>query len=119
MVSIRATQLHTQLLLTKPYLKAHYLEEFLAANLSNEYGNTDKVTNLLEDCRKLNVKVLPPDINNPTVKFGVKKKKIIFGMSAIKNVGVNAVEAIKTSHQNLGRNFKIFMISVLMLIHVW
>ena len=81
MVSIRATQLHTQLLLTKPYLKAHYLEEFLAANLSNEYGNTDKVTNLLEDCRKLNVKVLPPDINNPTVKFGVKKKKIIFGMS--------------------------------------
>lgn len=88
------------------YLKAHYLEEFLAANLSNEYGNTDKVTNLLEDCRKLNVKVLPPDINNPTVKFGVKKKKIIFGMSAIKNVGVNAVEAIKTSHQNLGRNFK-------------
>ncbi len=88
------------------YLKAHYLEEFLAANLSNEYGNTDKVTNLLEDCRKLNVKVLPPDINNPTVKFAVKKKKIIFGMSAIKNVGVNAVEAIKTAHQNLGRNFK-------------
>ena len=88
------------------YLKANYLEEFLAANLSNEYGNTDKVTNLLEDCRKLNVKVLPPDINNPTVKFGVRNKKIIFGMSAIKNVGVNAVEAIKTAHKNLGRNFK-------------
>lgn len=88
------------------YLKAHYLEEFLAANLSNEYGNTDKVTNLLEDCRKFSVKVLPPDINNPSVKFGVKNKKIIFGMSAIKNVGVNAVEAIKTAHQNLGRNFK-------------
>ncbi len=88
------------------YLKAHYLEEFLAANLSNEYGNTDKVTNLLEDCRKLNVKVLPPDINNPSVKFGVKNKKIIFGMSAIKNVGVNAVEMIKSSHVKLGRNFK-------------
>src|SRR3989339_2071154 len=88
------------------YLKAHYLEEFLAANLSNEYGNTDKVTNLLEDCRKLNVKVLPPDINNPSVKFGVKNKKIIFGMSAIKNVGVNAVEIIKSAHEKLGRNFK-------------
>ena len=88
------------------YLKAHYLEEFLAANLSNEYGNTDKVTNLLEDCRKLNVKVMPPDINNPTVKFNVKNKKIIFGMSAIKNVGVNAVEEIKLAHQKLGRSFK-------------
>ncbi|MEK6553050.1 MAG: OB-fold nucleic acid binding domain-containing protein, partial [Bacteroidota bacterium] len=88
------------------YLKAHYLEEFLAANLSNEYGNTGKVTNLLEDCRKLNVKVLPPDINNPSVKFGVKNKQIIFGMSAIKNVGVNAVEIIKSSHEKLGRNFK-------------
>lgn len=88
------------------YLKAHYQEEFLAANLSNEYGNTDKVTTLLEECRKLNVKVLPPDINHPSVKFGVKKKEIIFGMSAIKNVGINAVEAIKTAHEKLGRNFK-------------
>ena len=88
------------------YLKAHYLEEFLAANLSNEYGNTDKVTNLLEDCRKLNVKVLPPDINNPSVKFSVKNRQIIFGMSAIKNVGVNAVEEIRRAHLKLGRNFK-------------
>ncbi|OGV98037.1 MAG: hypothetical protein A3J88_04500 [Melioribacter sp. RIFOXYB12_FULL_38_5] len=88
------------------YLKAHYPEEFLAANLSNEYGDSDKVTTLLEDCRKLGVKVQPPDINHPTVKFGVKQKTIIFGMSAIKNVGVGAVEAIKNSHDNLGRNFK-------------
>ncbi len=88
------------------YLKAHYLEEFLAANLSNEFGNTDKVTTLLEDCRKLGVKVLPPDINNPSVKFGVKNKQVIFGMSAIKNVGVNAVEEIKAAHERIGRNFK-------------
>jgi DNA polymerase III subunit alpha len=88
------------------YLKAHYLEEFLAANLSNEYGNSDKVTSLLEECRKQNVKVLPPDINYPSVKFGVKNKKVIFGMSAIKNVGINAVEAIKSVHENLGRNFR-------------
>ncbi len=87
------------------YLKAHYLEEFLAANLSNEYGDSDKVTSLLEDCRKLGVKVQAPDINHPTVKFGVKQKTIIFGMSAIKNVGVGAVESIKNSHDTLGRNF--------------
>jgi len=88
------------------YLKAHFTEEFLAANLSNEFGNSVKVTTLLEDCRKLNIKVLPPDINNPSVKFKVKNKKIIFGMSAIKNVGINAVEAIKNAHEKIERNFK-------------
>lgn len=88
------------------YLKAHYLEEFLAANLSNEFGDTEKVTILLEDCRKLGVKVQPPDINYPSVKFDVEGKKIIFGMSAIKNVGVSAVEEIKKAHQKLGRNFR-------------
>lgn len=88
------------------YLKTHYLEEFLAANLTNKYDNTDKVTILLEDCRKLGVKVTPPDINHPTVYFKVVKGEIIFGMSAIKNVGIQAVQAIHTAHQNLGRDFK-------------
>ncbi len=87
------------------YLKAHYLEEFLAANLSNEFGNSEKVTTLLEDCRKLGVKVLPPDINTPSVKFFVRNKQIVFGMSAIKNVGGKAVDNIKESHDKLGRNF--------------
>jgi DNA polymerase III subunit alpha len=88
------------------YLKAHYPEEFLAANLSNEFGDTAKVTTMLEDCRKLGIKVLPPDINSPSVKFTVRNKEVIFGMSAIKNVGINAVEAIKAAHEKVGRNFK-------------
>jgi len=88
------------------YLKAHYLEEFLAANLSNKFDNTDKVTILLEECRKLGIKVQPPDINHPTVKFQVKDKKIIFGMAAIKNVGIQAVEEIQRAHDALGRDFK-------------
>lgn len=88
------------------YLKAHYLEEFLAANLSNKFDNTDKVTILLEECRKLGVKVQPPDINHPTVKFQVKDNKIIFGMAAIKNVGIQAVEEIQRAHDELGRDFK-------------
>jgi DNA polymerase III subunit alpha len=88
------------------YLKAHYPEEFLAANLSNEVGNTDKVTSFLEDCRKLGIKVFPPDINRPSIKFSVENKTIIFGMSAIKNVGVSAVEEIKRGHNSCGRNFR-------------
>lgn len=87
------------------YLKAHYREEFLAANLSNKLDSTDKVTILLDDCRKLKVEVQPPDINHPTVFFKVKEKKIIFGMAAIKNVGKSAVEEIERVHQQLGRNF--------------
>lgn len=87
------------------YLKAHFLPEFLAANMTNEYGNTDKVTMLLDDSRRLKVPVLPPDVNNPSVFFNVKDGKIIFGMSAIKNVGKNAVEEIKKKFSELGRNF--------------
>jgi DNA polymerase-3 subunit alpha len=87
------------------YLKAHYTPEFLAANLTNEFGNTDKVTNFLEDCRKLKIEVHPPDVNNPSVYFDVRDAQIIFGMCAIKNVGVGAVNEIIRSHNEIGRNF--------------
>lgn len=87
------------------YLKAHYTAEFLAANLTNEFGNTNKVTNFLEECRKLRIEVLYPDINNPSVFFDVKDDKIRFGLSAIKNVGVSAVEEIIRCKNELGRDF--------------
>jgi len=87
------------------YLKANYLPEFLAANLTNEYGNTDKVTMLLDDCRRLKVPVLPPDVNVPSVFFNVKDGKVVFGMSAIKNVGKGAVEELERGFKELGRNF--------------
>lgn len=88
------------------YLKAHYPAEFLAANLRNEYGDTDKVTKFLEDCRKLKIPVLPPDVNRPSVFFDVVDDKIVFGMAAIKNVGIPAVREIINSKETLGRNFK-------------
>jgi DNA polymerase-3 subunit alpha len=87
------------------YLKAHYTAEFLAANLTNEFGNKTKVANFLEDCRKLHIQVLPPNINKPTLFFDVEKKKIRFGLSAIKNVGVSAVEEIIKKKEILGRDF--------------
>lgn len=87
------------------YLKANYPAEFLAANLTNEFGNPDKVTILLEDCRKLKIPVLTPDVNRPSVKFDVRDGSIVFGMSAIKNVGINAVAEIERAHKELGRNF--------------
>ncbi|MCH7774425.1 MAG: DNA polymerase III subunit alpha, partial [Bacteroidetes bacterium] len=88
------------------YLKAHYTAEFLAANLTNEFGSPDKVTKFLEDCRKLKIEVLPPDVNEPSVNFDVADNKIRFGMSAIKNVGKTAVEEIIKKKKKLDRNFK-------------
>ena len=87
------------------YLKAHYTPEFLAANLTNEFGNTNKVASFLDDCRKLKIDILPPDVNRPSVYFDVEEGKIRFGMSAIKNVGISAVEEIIKSRNSLGRNF--------------
>lgn len=87
------------------YLKSHYTPEFLAANLKNEFGNSDKVRNFLEDCRKLHIEVLPPDVNSPSVYFDVDNGKIRFGMSAIKNVGIVAVEEIIKTRERLGRDF--------------
>ncbi len=87
------------------YLKAYYTPEFLAANLTNEFGNKNKVSNFLEDCRKLKIEVLPPDVNHPTVSFDVVNGKIRFGMSAIKNVGINAVEEIIRTRNKIERNF--------------
>lgn len=87
------------------WLKAHYLPEFLAANLTNEYGNTNKITVFLDDCRKLKVDVLPPNVNKPSVFFSVENGQIVFGMCAIKNVGEGAVEEIVKTRETLGRNF--------------
>ena len=56
------------------YLKAHYTPEFLAANLTNEFGNSNKVATFLEDCRKLKIEILPADVNNPSVDFDVDLK---------------------------------------------
>lgn len=87
------------------YLKAHYLQEFLAANLTNEFGNADKVTLLLDDCRKLKVKVVPPNINKPSVFFNVEDGQVVFGMCAIKNVGINAVKEIERARSEQKNDF--------------
>ncbi|MBE2279252.1 MAG: DNA polymerase III subunit alpha [Ignavibacteriaceae bacterium] len=88
------------------FLKANFLEEFLASNMTHEFQNQVKVALFLEDCRKSGVLVLPPDVNNPSVFFSVEKKRIRFGLSAIKNVGISAVNKIIEVKNKLDRNFK-------------
>ncbi len=90
------------------YLKAHYPSEYMAAAISAEIGDTDYVVQLIDECRKMDLQVLPPDVNESGVQFIVTPKGIHFGMSAIKNVGVSAVENIITSRDSQGRFENLF-----------
>jgi len=76
------------------YLKAHYPVEFMAALLSSEMDNTDKIVKYIAACRELGIEILPPDINESFGDFTIKDNSIRFGLAAIKNVGVQAIESI-------------------------
>jgi len=77
------------------YLKTHYPAEYMASVLTNNQSNIDKITFFMDECRKQNLDVLGPDINESRTKFTVNKKgEIRFGLGAIKGTGEAAVDAI-------------------------
>ena len=84
------------------YLKAHYPVEFMAALMSSEMGDTDKVIKNLAECREQGVEVMPPDVNEGGAEFTVVGDRIRFGLSAVKNVGGKAVEAIRETRETTG-----------------
>ena len=87
------------------WLKANYTPEFMAALMTSEMTKTEKVVLLIDECRKLGIDVLPPDVNQSGVDFTVSGSEIRFGLAAIKNVGVGAVESIVEAREN-GGEFK-------------
>lgn len=76
------------------YLKANYPVEYFAALMAAHFDNQDKVVQYVEECRRRNIQILPPDINRSEVDFTVENGAIRFGLGAIKNVGKSAVEMI-------------------------
>ena len=76
------------------YLKANYPVEFMAAMLSSEIGNTDKLPVLVADVQKMGIQVLPPDVNESGLRFTPVKGAIRYGLAGVKGVGAGAVEAI-------------------------
>ncbi|MDA2917946.1 DNA polymerase III subunit alpha [Desulfobacterota bacterium AH_259_B03_O07] len=90
------------------YLKTHFRAEFMAALLSSETGNTDKVISSIAECREMGIEVLPPDVNESVSGFTAQNGKIRFGLSAIKNVGQATVEAIINSRHEGGKFSSIF-----------
>ncbi len=90
------------------YLKANYPVEYMAALLSANSGDTDKIQKYIESCQKsLGIKVIPPDINLSGMDFTPSDQSIIFGLSAIKNVGEGAIEHLLAVRQE-GGEFKSF-----------
>jgi len=88
------------------YLKAHYPVEFMAALLSSDMDNTDKVVNFIADCREMGVQVLRPDIEHSGVNFTIAGNAIRFGLNAVRNVGQGAAEVILAAREKLpGRRF--------------
>jgi len=76
------------------YLKTHYPAEFMAAQLSLESGNSDKITVYLQECRDMGLQILPPHVNESFEDFLVTEGRIVFGLSAVKNVGESAISSI-------------------------
>jgi DNA polymerase-3 subunit alpha len=85
------------------WLKAHYPAEFMAAVLSADMDNTDKVVGLIEDCHEQGVKVLPPDINQSIYQFSVPdEKSVLYGLGALKGVGEAALDGIISERESNG-----------------
>ncbi len=92
------------------YLKANYPAEYITAFLITNAGQTEKVASAVAECRRLGITVLPPDINRSQASFSIEKDNsntpaIRFGLTAIKNVGLGAIEPI-IAERNKGGDFK-------------
>ncbi|HEY9887671.1 MAG TPA: DNA polymerase III subunit alpha, partial [Candidatus Obscuribacterales bacterium] len=84
------------------YLKANYPVEYMAALLTSNSGDQDKVQMHIANCLSMGIEVLPPNINESRVDFTPKGKKILFGLSAVRNVGQGAIECILQSRDEAG-----------------
>jgi DNA polymerase-3 subunit alpha len=84
------------------YLKTHFAVEFMAALLTSETGNTDKVVKYINECREMGIQVEPPDVNISDANFTPHGNSIRFGLAAIKNVGQNAIESIVAARRKTG-----------------
>lgn len=86
------------------YLKAHYPAAFMAALMTSDYDDTDRLAIEITECKHMGIEVLPPDVNESFLEFAVvpKANQIRFGLNAIKNVGTGAVEEILRARDETG-----------------
>lgn len=85
------------------YLKANFPAEFMAANLTNEINNPDKLTQYINETKSMGIKILPPNVNLSDKKFTVENGDIVYGLVGIKNIGEAAVEEIIKVREEKGK----------------
>jgi DNA polymerase-3 subunit alpha len=90
------------------YLKTHYPVEFMAALLTSQASSTDGVVKYINECREMGIPVEPPDINFSDANFTPHGEAIRFGLSAVKNVGRNAIDSILQARKELKRFSSLF-----------
>jgi len=93
------------------YMKANYSNEFMAALMTSVIDNTSKVAEYILSCRQMNIKILPPDINEGEYAFSVSKDAIRYGLSAIKSIGRPTIDALVIEREKNGlyKNLKDFI----------
>jgi len=99
---------YAQIAYQTAYLKAHYPVEFMAALLTFEMVNSDKLAEYMDECRRMNIEVAPPDVNESGADFTVVGDRVRFGLAAVKGVGERAVEAITQARDAVGRFDSLF-----------
>lgn len=85
------------------YLKANYPQEYMAALLTSVQDDKDKMAVYLNECRRMGIKVLPPDVNESDATFTPRGGDIRFGLAAVRNVGANVVDSLIATRQAKGR----------------
>jgi DNA polymerase III subunit alpha len=90
------------------YLKANFPAEFLAANLTNDVTDTDRIAALIREAREMGIEVLPPDVNLSQKVFTVEGGRIVYGLMGVKNVGGGAVDAM-IAERDAGGVFRGFL----------
>lgn len=91
------------------WLKAHYPSEFMAAVMSADMDNTDKIVTLVDECNRMGIKISPPDVNSGKYKFTVNQEgTIIYGIGAVKGVGEGPIEALIKAREEKGYFTDIF-----------
>jgi DNA polymerase III subunit alpha len=84
------------------YLKANYPVEFLAASMSLDAGNTDKLNQFRQEAQRMGVKIVPPSVNTSGADFAVKDGVIVYALAALKNVGAGAMQNLVTARDEGG-----------------
>ena len=90
------------------YLKTHYPVEFMAALLTSEAQNAEKIVKYISECREMKIEILPPDINESFKHFAVFGNQIRFGLTAVKNVGDAAIDIILTEREGKGKFISLY-----------